>query len=918
MVMRKGISATTTASRKGRKAQEVHAHKLFAPPPAHDVIRRETILHRIFQHERARIVLLQAPAGHGKSTALHQIKSACESQGHLTAWLTLDEADNDTRRFLIHLQALLASARGVAGAAPVAVPEEIDDAVRRHRSDWVIDRLLGLGRPVALFLDDFQVLDNPTILGFFRELLERVPQNARVFIGSRSTPEVGLSRLIVNGQALMLRPEDLRFSAAEVEEFFNGRQETAISHEEVDGIYRRTEGWPAALQLYRLSLMNPAVRRSLSDFSASRPRELADYLADNVLAMQPPHIQDFLLRTSLLTRMSAPLCAAVAGRRDSQDILLRLERSGLFVRSVDPQMRWFEYHGLFASFLAEQLHDRSQAIAMEVHRRAARWHQQHENHEETIHHAIACRDFSLAAETLDVWASQLVAGAHLITMERWCDRLPFEEIACRPSLLIKHAWALVFLRRREKLRPLLALLEERQAPFDVCQTTDPRIVLSMAAIARDDPAAAFTIVAGVPIREPRATAFAAFELAAAANLTGFREIACGEFERARQFLAIARSQGERGDATFSRGYTIGVTGVSLLLEGELREALERFRTGMAEQRMHVDQSYASAALASCYIWALYEANELDAAEGLFGQYHDVIAEAALLDFLTVAQVCMARIHDVRGRPAKALAVLDEAADIGHANDTHRYLRGLSWERVRRALLVGDIPRAESIVAAHSGTEINPADPWLLFSEDLEGEGLGRIRFAIHSGDLDGAENRLETEFARHRGRVFRQIKLYLLDAQLHYRKGSRNIAQRSLRKALQLAGPGRYIRCFLDEGEQVLGMLREEYQSLVDSGGRDVRHGTDRSFVEQLLQASGTDLSRGTQQAAARSTEALTERELEILVFLGNGVSNKEMGERLFVTENTVKFHLKNIYAKLAVASRLQAIASARELGLVK
>jgi LuxR family maltose regulon positive regulatory protein len=279
---------------------------------------------------------------------------------------------------------------------------------------------------------------------------------------------------------------------------------------------------------------------------------------------------------------------------------------------------------------------------------------------------------------------------------------------------------------------------------------------------------------------------------------------------------------------------------------------------------------------------------------------------------------MARIHDVRGRPSKARAALDEAEAVGHSNDSRRYLRMLGWERVRRALLSGDIERAHTIAAANATPEGSPPVEWLLFSEDLEGESLGRIRLAIHTDAFELAAEQLQAEFTRQRGRDFRQIKLYLLDAQLHYRKGSRNMAQRSLRRALQLAAPGRYIRCFLDEGEQILGMLREEYQSLVDSGGREVQQGTDRSFVEQLLQASGTDLSRNAFQNNSRSLEPLTDREKEILIFLANGVSNKEMAARLFVSENTVKFHLKNIYSKLAVASRLQAIASARELGLVK
>src|SRR6266481_1349568 len=222
------------ASKTSGNAKEFYAHKLFAPAPRPDVIRRETILNRVFEVESYRVFLLQAPAGYGKSMTLHQVKSACEERRILTAWLTFDEADNDTRRFLIHFEALLTSARGDAVASAA---NEIDDVDRGHRSDWAIDRLVRLGQPVALFLDDFQALENPAILGFFREFLQRVPLSARIFIGSRSMPEMGIARLLVNEQGMVLRPEDIRFSPAEAEQFFAGTKNIGIANVEVDRIY---------------------------------------------------------------------------------------------------------------------------------------------------------------------------------------------------------------------------------------------------------------------------------------------------------------------------------------------------------------------------------------------------------------------------------------------------------------------------------------------------------------------------------------------------------------------------------------------------------------------------------------------------------------------------------------------------------
>jgi LuxR family maltose regulon positive regulatory protein len=263
-----------------------------------------------------------------------------------------------------------------------------------------------------------------------------------------------------------------------------------------------------------------------------------------------------------------------------------------------------------------------------------------------------------------------------------------------------------------------------------------------------------------------------------------------------------------------------------------------------------------------------------------------------------------------------MEVLDEAESIGHANGWERLVQLVQWERVRRWLVSGAVDRAQALAS-----RITPAAPfaqsWRLICEDLEGESFGHIRLAIHAMDVDTASALLTHELGRQRDRVNRQIKLHLLDALLQDKKGVRNAAHRSLRKALQLAQQGSFVRSFIDEGEGVLQLLREEYQAIMDgAGGPAAQFGADRAFIERILQASGTDLSRAP-ATAVQPIEALTDREKEILVFLANGVSNKEMAGRIFVSENTVKFHLKNIYSKLAVGNRLQAISAARQLGIV-
>lgn len=303
---------------------EVSTHKLFAPPVYPGAVPRRVILDRVLQDHSLRVTVLQGPAGHGKSTTLQQIKTAHEARGWRTAWLTLDDADNDPRRFELHMRALMDLMRG--RAAHRRPSDAWSGDAPRDLAGWVLDGFSSMDTPASIFLDEFQALRNDAILRFFRFLLARLPAHVHVFIGSRALPEIGLATLLVNRMATVLRADDLRFTPGEVTQFFAESKDLRVSAEEVGTIYRRTEGWPAGLQLFRLALVSPEVRTSLVDLDDHGPRELAEYLTDNVVTLQSPRIQEFLFKTSLLRQLSAPLCAAVTGFDDAQELLVQLER----------------------------------------------------------------------------------------------------------------------------------------------------------------------------------------------------------------------------------------------------------------------------------------------------------------------------------------------------------------------------------------------------------------------------------------------------------------------------------------------------------------------------------------------------------------------------------------------------------------
>lgn len=894
---------------------EVRPHKLFAPPVYPGAVPRQVILDRVLRDDSLRVTVLQGPAGHGKSTTLQQIKSVHEARGWRTAWLTLDDADNDPRRFESHMVAMMG--RLTDGATTPVAPRNGAGDAPRDLADWMLDTLSCLGTHASIFLDEFQALRSDAILRFFRSLLARLPPHVHVFIGSRSLPEIGLATLLVNHVAIVVRAGDLRFTPDEVARFFADTNNLRVSAGEIDAIYRRTEGWPAGVQLFRLALLSPEVRLSLGGDEDNGPRELAEYLAENVMSLQTPHIQEFLLKTSLLQRLSAPLCEAVTGFADAQALLVQLERSGLFVRALDSDNRWFKYHGLFSTYLADSLQRSAPDEVRQVHERAAQWYLQYGLPEEAVHHALCSGNFALAASTLTDWSAQRVAGAELITLERWLDRLPFHEVAPRPALVIRAAYALMFLRRRPKLRPLLELMAEQAGCGDIVTTTNPDLCRAMSfLLVDDDMPAALDIIDRPGVVQRELEGFPAFELGAASNVLAMGKICRSDFEGARQALAQARAHIGRGGGSFVGGYTAAITGSNLLAQGRLHEALAHLREAHA-QEAPLDTSVAGAALAACHIWALYEANDLETLESLAHRFQREISESVTLDFIAVAHLAIARMHEARGRSEAALAVLDELERIGHEAPWQRLVAVSEWERVRRALAAQDIERAEAL-ASRIAPDAMSGDPhWIHMSEDMEGSGYGLIRLAIARNDTADATRRIAHERTRHRGRVYRDIKLCVLEALTHHGSGARNSAHRSLRRALQLGRKGAYVRCLLDEGEVVVELLREAYQKILQAhepggGAAD----PDRAYIEQLLAASGSDLGR--QHVRTHLMERLSDRERDMLLLLVSGITNREIAGRLFISENTVKFHLKNIYSKLGVGNRLQAINTARALRLIE
>lgn len=913
-------SSKATGTSSGSDPIAPFAHKLTAPRLDQKAIHRAELLARILDNQKTRVVVLQAPAGHGKTTLMQQLRSSAEARGDITGWLSMDDSDNDIHRFYQHLGAMVGGMGQTRGANPAAVGADIEQP--EYRADWLISQLLALGSPCSLFFDDLHAVSARPTLAFVREAVAHVPENVQIYIASRSLPELGLSRLTVSEEALIVRAEDLCFTREETRLYFSSSASLQLSDTELGVIHDKTDGWPAALQLFRLALGNPSVRQSLRRIEQAHFRDLPAYLAENVLEQQPQALRDFLVRSSVLTRMSGPLCDELLGIANSEEHLFTLETSGLFVRRVEGENRWFTYHPLFRSFLRDQLRLSDPAIVVTLQRKAAQWFLRNDYPEEALELFLDAGDHERAASVLDQWAHRLVPAAHMMTVEQWSERIPLSELEKWPDLMVKVAWALTFLRRHARLVPLVERLK-RSPGVAQRRNIDPRVVLCMVAILNDRLAEGAAIVHDIDVFGTPPTVFDAYQWGGACNARGYAAMSAGDFATAHEFFTRSRTLSEASAASFTTAYALSFISICHVAQGQLQEALALHRTCLRDTRMYADESIAQASLVASHVMALYEANHLADAEKEFFRFRDVIARAAVHDHLAVAYMAVARIHDARGQHGNALEILDEAETISYASQWPRIGELIQWERVRRELVAGNLDRAKAFAdrAEHLSSERSDFVEWIRYSEDVHGPIIGRLRLKAYCHDPDEALRAIlpVLNAARHKRRVYRQIKLLQFAAIAGWRKNAGSDHQKHLQEALQLAAPGGYVRSFLEEGHALREALRRH---LLGSARAETGEGpAPKSFEGEIAAGLGlinpavSDTSWGGDTPPPIS-HGLTRRELQILGLLASYASTHEMQQKLNLSGNGLKFHLKNIYLKLGVNSRVEAIRVAKTMRL--
>jgi ATP/maltotriose-dependent transcriptional regulator MalT len=907
--------------------------KLTPPLSASGVIARERVDELLQRSDHARLILLIAPAGYGKTTAATVYRAARRDAGDGFGWVSLDIDDRDPSRFLAHVIGALQTAHGGIGIAAQSLLATGNAVPIRSILLTLFNEVATVGRNLHLVLDDFYRCGSDEILALVDTFLESAPANLRLILTSREMPELSvIPRLRARDQLVEIRAEHLRFQLTEACAFLNDSQGLDLEPPQVRALHERTDGWVTGLQLAALSLRDRHDRaRFIDEFSGSH-RDIVEYLAGDVLANLPTRLRGFLQETAILERLSASLCDAVTDSNDSAEMLAELERANMFMLPLDNQRSWYRYHHLFADFLRRTLRRERPEVLSGLHRRAYRWYAANDMIGEAVGHAIEAGDWERTAEFVESgWLDALKLG-RVRTIIDWIERLPKEVSDRHPQLHIALSWTLALQRdyaqARQHFRIAAAILDAVPEPADESEQHAHAARLSelrtaellvyafsdsdeeMLAAARDEPG--------------DAVEYDPFVQGVHDNLLVYSSYVAGDFDQARRYSVRARERHLRADGIYGAVYTDCFRGLIEVSAGALDVAETFYERGFSLASERLGRLSVPAALPGVLLAEMhYLRNRLDNARAYVDEFLPLVDQCAILDAVIAGHYVLAQLRHVEGRDGEALDLLAEAEALGNLSGFDRLVIASLAQRARLLAKAGDFSAAEA--ALRRAAEVAGPRPQGDLAHCARRHRLidrARAEVLIAQGQPELALEILKPvlEEAAAGGRVRVQVDTLILKALAWAECGDERAAIRRIGKALALSAHGGVIRNFVDEGQRMKRLLLAAHTQWTEDPDTQ-RWPVPYDHLVEVLTAlgGGASLRAGAQRSDLRTSIApnLSGRELEVLKALFVGRSNKEIARQLGVAESTVAWHLKNIYSKLNVTRRTEAVAAALAQSLV-
>jgi LuxR family maltose regulon positive regulatory protein len=880
-----------------------------------------------------KLILLSAPAGFGKTTLLtawlNQIvdcrlqiadldqpnlqSATCNLQFPRVAWFALDDGDNHLGQFLAYLIAALETVYpGIGAEAWALLRAQVGHPPTHAILSSLVNALAATPVPIMLALDDYHTISLQVIHDALVFLLDHMPSGMHIIIASRADPPLPLARLRARGELIEVRAADLRFTTAEATHLFDRVPGLQLSPADVTTLASRTEGWVTGLQLAALALQQNAapLESFVADFSGSH-RYVFDYLAEEVFRRQPAAVQDFLTQTAILSRLCGPLCAAVTGQDDAQTLLEHLDQANLFLIRLDSHRQWYRYHHLFRDFLRARL-DRAVGPAGRApfHRRASAWFEQHGLIGEAVEHASSAQAWADVKRCITSVMESKRFYESFLDWPGWLAALPDAVLQADPD------WCL----RLARIAILTGHAEVAERPMSLAEAVwnadgnQPKVgeVLRSRAVAfyfrRDLPRAmqvAQQALAMLPAEAVESRAMPTYVL-------GMNDLALGHVASAIALLIAAHEALQHSSEMFYSLAAAQGLAQAFQLQGRLQYAAALHHDVIRRAGGATHQQVLGA-----YIYLglfYYERNDLAAAEQVLREGLAAGERTGRGRYWPFAYSALTRVLWARGDAAQASAIVEQSLAAAQLLDSPPDIAETQAQQAWLWLAQGDLAAAERWLAMRA---LN-ADDTLPYERQAEHLMFARIRIAQElraagSADLNAVVRLLDRlcQAAEADERMLDRIAILTLMALTSMAQHDLSHALEMLSEALMLAEPEGYIRTFVDEGAAMHSLLLAQRVHL-PAGASGERM---RVYIDRLLAAFPLDLSAAP--AASTPSALLSERERSVLQLIAGGRSVQEIATLLVISVHTVRTHLKRIYAKLEVHSRLQALKRARALQLL-
>ena len=849
-----------------------------------------------------RLVLVCAPAGYGKTILMSQWAQLLQENDEELAWLTLDKADNDPGRLYYYLDLILnaSNLQDISGAE--VNPDRIRGVSAAHAS--LLAAIVQRSRaPLTIFIDDFEVIGNKECHSLFEMLLSQLPSGVRLVVATRTMPSWKLAKLKVAGSLLEIGVDHLRLQPSEIDELHLFPLAQTVSDTVFDRIVSVMEGWAAGVQLALLATQEQLNPERFVEQILGRTEDINSFLSEEVFNSLEQAEQNFLLFTGILERFCGPLCEALTENKHGGETIDKMARKGLFIQSLDSHGEWYRYHNIFKTFLQDNLLKQNADRVNRLHAIAANWFSDNGYYEEGVHHALSAGNPELAAELLSKCIRTMVEHGQLETVEGYVSQLEPAQVGKHPEIIGGAAWAYTFLRRFNKLEDILER-KEFSANADV-QTLKPLL-----AIFQDDLPLAYEQAKSNLEQVPETMAFNRGVLF---NIIAYCLVARSRFEEATAQVARGKTYHSEAHSVFGQAYSEVIEALVDRAKGDLKAALRKL------ERVENNEVAKSVAV-GFHAELLYMMNRVQEAEQLLQSYFQLAVKNAPPDFVTLAYLVRARIAFVKKRYHRAYSIVEEGQHVSEHWPLPHMQRIMNWERVRFALLRGEIDAALKFAPkAEDGTVVYQTQgDYLRLSDETTSEDIAALRLQIY---VDPSFKLLaiikkEITLAQQNKRQWRALQLQILYAIAHQAVNEEELALRAMNDALVMGGQIGTVRTFLDEGERARDLLCKLGKDRLDE---DRQHPDTKEQVDYLCKVIGEEyqdlLNRFTTTAASTITQAgLTKREQQILGLLSQGLSNEQIGQRAYLSINTVKWHLKRIYQKLGVKSRVEASAVVRQI----